>query len=242
MKKILLLLVMIVMCSAVFFLAACGTTKTPLKDALGNTLAVTDYKLAGEAVGEAGYYAYCDLKQDAKYDKYTAYCEQIYAALEAAQGGDASAAIDAAAINDAALQVLNVVLAAKYGPSQAALITAGARLGLGFAYNLVKRNIPEDKLTLYLDGVWAGIQKAKKNGADWLKEPTEIDVLVKMEPSEECGLQCIEDKIRAKLDAGGLTEYDRKRLEKRLDHFQKEKEKIEKEVAEDVGFCGESAK
>ncbi len=239
MKTLTLFLLTATLCVAIAAMTGCKSTSV-LGKTVGTTLTVQDYKAAGEAVGEAGYYAYAYLKQDNKYAKYTTRCEEIYAALEAAQGGDDEATIDVAAVNDAALQVLQVVLAAKYGPTQAALITAGARIGVGFAYNLVKSKIPEDKLSLYLDGVWAGIQTAKKNGADLIKEPTDIDKLVALEPSEECGLQCIEDKIRSRLDAGGLTEYDEKRLKKRLKELLKEKEKIAKEVAEDVGFCGES--
>ncbi len=226
-----------VMLFSLLNVTGCKST-SPLGNAVGSQLAITDYKLAGQAVGEAGYYAYAYLKQDEKYATYTARCEQIYAALEDAREGDPDASIDIAAVNDAALQVLQVVLAAKYGPTQAALITSGARIGILFASNLVKQRIPENKLNLYLDGVWQGIQTAKKNGADLIAEPTEIDKLIALEPSEECGLQCIEDKIRSRLDAGGLTEYDEKRLKKRLKHFKEEKEKIEKEVAEDVGFCG----
>lgn len=220
-----------------FACVGCSTT-SPLGNAVGNSLTVGDYKLAGQAVGEAGYYAYSFLKQDLKYVKYTDRCEQIYTALEKAHEGNPDTNIDIAAVNDAALQVLNVVLAAKYGPTQAALITSGARLGILFATNLVRQKIPENKLNLYLEGVWQGIQTAKANGADFIAEPTEIDKLIALEPSEECGLQCIEDKIRSRLSAGGLTEYDEKRLKKRLKHFQEEKAKIEKEVAEDVGFCG----
>lgn len=214
------------------------TTASPLGQAVGSSLTVTDYKLAGQAVGEAGYYAYSFLKQDPKYVEYTDRCEKIYTALEKAHEGNPDVGIDIAAVNDAALQVLNVVLAAKYGPTQAALITSGARLGILFATNLVRQKIPDNKLNLYLEGVWQGIQTAKANGADLIAEPTEIDKLIALEPSEECGLQCIEDKIRSRLSAGSLTEYDEKRLKKRLKHFQEEKAKIEKEVAEDVGFCG----
>lgn len=214
------------------------TTTSPLGQAVGSSLTVTDYKLAGQAVGEAGYYAYSFLKQDPKYAKYTDRCEKIYTALEKAHEGNPDANIDIAAVNDAALEVLNAVLTAKYGPSQAYLITSGARIAIIFATNLVKRKIPENKLDVYLDGVWQGIQTAKANGADFIAEPTEIDKLIALEPSEECGLQRIEDKIRSRLSAGGLTEYDEKRLKKRLKHFQEEKAKIEKEVAEDVGFCG----
>jgi hypothetical protein len=214
------------------------TTASPLGQAAGSSLTVTDYKLAGQAVGEASYYAYSFLKQNPKYVKYTDRCEKIYTALGKAHEGNPDTNIDIAAVNDAALEVLNAVLTAKYGPSQAYLITSGARIAIIFATNLVKRKIPENKLDVYLDGVWQGIQTAKANGADFIAEPTEIDKLIALEPSEECGLQRIEDKIRSRLSAGGLTEYDEKRLKKRLKHFQEEKAKIEKEVAEDVGFCG----
>lgn len=222
MKTLTLFLLTATLCVAIAAMTGCKSTSV-LGKTVGETLTVQDYRAAGEAVGESGYYAYAYLKQDKKYAKYTTRCEEIYAALEAAQGGDAEATIDVAAVNDAALQVLNVVLAAKYGPQQAALITAGARLGVGFAYNLVKRKIPEDKLSLYLDGVWAGIQKAKKNGADFIAEPTEIDKLVALEPSEGCDLDCVIDKVSSRLNAGGLTEYDQKRLKNRLKVLKKQK-------------------
>ena len=48
----------------------CKTT-SPLGNAVGSQPTVTDYKAAGEAVGNAGYYAYAFLKQDPKYEKYT---------------------------------------------------------------------------------------------------------------------------------------------------------------------------
>ena len=227
-------MLMVTIATLPLFTSGCKSTSV-LGSSLGNNLTVADYKAAGEAVGEAGYYAYAYLKQDAKYAKYTTRCEEIYAALEAAQGGDANQSIDVAAVNDAALQVLQVVLAAKYGPTQAALIMAGARIGVGFAYQLVKSKIPEDKLSLYLDGVWAGIQQAKKNGADLIKEPTEIDKLVALEPSEECGINCVMDKITTRLNAGGLTEYDEKRLKKRYKElkklYDKEMAAIEEEMA-----------
>lgn len=227
MKKTTIILMAALLAVTITTFTGCQSTSTLVKP-LGNTFTVADYKAAGEAVGEAGYYAYAYLKQDAKYAKYTTRCEELYAALEAAQGGDANQSIDVADINDAALQVLQVVLAAKYGPTQAALITAGARIGVGFAYQLVKSKIPEDKLSLYLDGVWAGIQNAKRNGADLIKEPTEIDKLVALEPSEECGINCVMDKISTRLNAGGLTEYDEKRLKKR---YKELKKLYDKEIA-----------
>lgn len=234
---ILIAVLMAITAFSVIDMTGCTTT-SPLGQAVGSSLTVTDYKLTGQAVGEASYYAYSFLKQDQKYAKYTDRCEKIYEALKKAHEGNPDVGIDIAAVNDAALDVLNAVLTAKYGPSKAYLITSGARIAIIFATNLVKRKIPEDKLNIYLDGVWQGIQTAKANGADLIAEPTEIDKLIALEPSEECGLQCIEDKIRSRLSAGGLTEYDEKRLKKRLKHFQEEKAKIEKEVAEDIGFCG----
>ena len=210
------------------------TTTSPLGQAVGSQLTISDYKAAGEAVGEAGYYAYSFLKQDKKYERYTDRCEQIYDALEKAHEGNPSASIDVAAVNDAALQILQVVLTAKYGPTQAALITAGARLGVGFAYNLVKQKIPENKLNLYLEGVYEGIQMAKANGADFIAEPTEIDKLIALEPTEECPINCLRDKVKARLNAGGLTEYDRKRLEKREKELKKLEDKINAEITQEL--------
>lgn len=234
MKKMTTIIMAALLAVTIATFTGCKSTSNLVKP-LGNTFTVADYKAAGEAVGEAGYYAYAYLKQDAKYAKYTTRCEELYAALEAAQGGDANQSIDVADVNDAALQVLQVVLAAKYGPTQAALITAGARLGVGFAYQLVKSKIPQDKLSLYLDGVWAGIQTAKKNGADIIKEPTEIDKLIALEPSEECGINCVMDKVLSRLNAGGLSEYDEKRLKKRYKElkkiYDKEMSAIEEEMA-----------
>ena len=232
-------ILMVTIAALPLFTSGCKSTSV-LGSSLGNNLNIADYKAAGEAVGEAGYYAYAYLKQDAKYAKYTTRCEEIYKALEAAQGGDANQSIDVADVNDAALQVLQVVLAAKYGPTQAALITAGARIGVGFAYQLVKSKIPQDKLSLYLDGVWSGIQQAKKNGADLIKEPTEIDKLVALEPSEECGINCVMDKISTRLNAGGFTEYDEKRLKKRYKELKKQ---FDKEMAAiDEEFAAEGLK
>ena len=222
-------MLMVTIAALPLFTSGCKSTSV-LGSSLGNNLNVQDYKAAGEAVGEAGYYAYAYLKQDGKYAKYTTRCEELYAALEAAQGGDANQSIDVADVNDAALQVLQVVLAAKYGPTQAALITAGARIGVGFAYQLVKSKIPQDKLSLYLDGVWAGIQNAKSNGADLIKEPTDIDKLIAMQPTEECPINCLRDKVSARLDAGGLSKYDEKRVKKRL----KELKKMEAEINADI--------
>ena len=82
----------------------------------------------------------------------------------------------------------------------------------------------------------AGIQAAKKNGADFIAEPTEIDKLIALQPSDECGIDCVMDKVKTRLNAGGLTQYDEKRLKKRLKELQKqydaEMEAIEKEFAE----------
>lgn len=230
-------MLMVTIAALPLFTGGCKSTSV-LGSSLGNNLNIADYKAAGEAVGEAGYYAYAYLKQDAKYAKYTTRCEELYAALEAAQGGDANQSIDVADVNDAALQVLQVVLAAKYGPTQAALITAGARIGVGFAYQLVKSKIPQDKLSLYLDGVWAGIQNAKSNGADLIKEPIDIDKLIAMQPTEECPINCLRDKVSARLDAGGLSKYDEKRLKKRLKELKEMEAKINADIEEEFAAEG----
>jgi len=96
-------------------------------------------------------------------------------------------------------------------------------------YQYYKKGLKEDNLEVYLAAVWEGIEAAKKSGADIIAEPTEIDKLVALEPSEECGLICVIDKVKSRLEAGGLTDYDSKRLKKRLKELQKQ---YDKEMAE----------
>ena len=61
-----------------------------------------------------------------------------------------------------------------------------------------------------------------------------------LEPSEECGINCVMDKISTRLNAGGLTEYDEKRLKKRYKELKKQ---FDKEMAAiDEEFAAEGLK
>ena len=62
-------MLMVTIASLPLFTSGCKSTSV-LGSSLGNNLNIADYKAAGEAVGEAGYYAYAYLKQDGKYSKY----------------------------------------------------------------------------------------------------------------------------------------------------------------------------
>lgn len=211
------------------------TTATPLKDALGNTLTTQDIQTYGEVIGEAGYYAYSFYKNNPKYTKEIARIEKIWQAVERAKLNGGREGLDLAAVNDATCEIITLAATAYLGPSNGALVGAGSRAALLLGYQFYKNRVKEDNLEVYLNAVYTGVERAKKNGADLISEPTEIDELVALQPSEECGLQCIEDKVRSRLAIGGLTPYDKKRLEKKLDEIEKEKKKIEKEVAAETG-------
>lgn len=205
-------------------------TATPLKDALGQTLSTADIQTYGRTIGNAGYYVYSFYRNNPKYATEIARMEQIWNAISTAKANGGREGLDLAAINDATVKLITMAATAEWGPGNGVLVGEGARLALLLGYNFYKSRLEEDNLEVYLNAVWEGVQDAKANGADLIAQQTDIDELIAMEPSEACGLDCIIDKIRSRLDAGGLTNYDKKRLEARLDKLQKEMDAIEAEV------------
>lgn len=212
------------------FEVGCTTASTPLKDALGNTLTTQDLQTYGKLVGESGYYVYAYYKNNPKYAKEVKRCEEIYTALEKAKTDGGREGLDLVAINDATCEIITLAATAKLGPTNGALVGAGSRALILMFYQYYKKGLKEDNLEVYLAAVWEGIEAAKKNGADIIAEPTEIDKLIAMQPTEECPINCLRDKVSARLDAGGLSKYDEKRLKKRL----KELKKMEAEINADI--------
>ena len=212
------------------FEVGCTTASTPLKDALGNTLTTQDLQTYGKLVGESGYYVYAYYKNNPKYAKEVKRCEEIYTALEKAKKYGGREGLDLVAINDATCEIITLAATAKLGPTNGALVGAGSRALIMMFYQYYKKGLKEDNLEVYLAAVWEGIEAAKKNGADIIAEPTEIDKLIAMQPTEECPINCLRDKVSARLDAGGLSKYDEKRLKKRL----KELKKMEAEINADI--------
>ena len=240
MKKFLMMMAVMMVCSILFFCYSCKST-TPLTDAFGKEVNIGDVKIAGEGLGEGMYLAYKFLEQDKKYDKYTQRLRQIYLALEKAQAQGDATGLDVEDITNAALDILAVVAAAEYGPQNAAAIKLATSIAVRYLVLFAKSRLPEDQLEVFVNAVWTGVQRAKASGADLIAQPTEIDDLIKLEPSEECGLVCVIDKVSSRLNAGGLSKYDEKRLKKRLKELQKRYEKEMAEIEAEVGFCGEAA-
>lgn len=211
-----------------------GCASTPLKDAIGNTLSTSDIQTYGEVVGEAGYYAYCYYKNNPKYAKEIARIEEIWAAIEKAKIEGGRENLDLAAINDATCQIITLAATTELGPANGALVGAGARAALLLGYQFYKSRMKDDQLEVYLNAVWTGVEKAKKNGVLTIAEPTEVDKLVSLEPSEECGIECVIDKVRSRLAAGGLTNYDEKRLKARLKELNKRYEQMMAEIEAEI--------
>ena len=230
--------ILTILCLSALIVSSClwtGCASTPLKDALGNTLTTQDIQTYGEVVGEAGYYAYSFYKNNPKYAKEIARIEQIWQAIERAKLNGGREGLDLAAVNDATCEIITLAATAYLGPSNGALVGAGSRAALLLGYQFYKNRVKEDNLEVYLNAVYTGAGRAKKNGADLIAEPTEIDKLIALEPSEECGINCVMDKVLSRLNAGGLTEYDEKRLKKRYKELKKQYDKemaaIEEEMA-----------
>ncbi len=198
-----------------------GCKSTPLKDALGNTLTVDDIETYGELVGETGYYVYCYYKNNPKYEKYTKRCEEIYSALEKAQEESGKEGLDLQAVNDATLDIITIAAASELGPTGAAGVRAASAVLLKLGYQFYKKQMNEDQLETYLAAAYRGVKRAKENGADIIAEPTDVDRLLVLEPSEECGLVCVIDKVQSRIETGGLSKYDEKRLKARLKELKK---------------------
>lgn len=210
-----------------------GCANTPLKDALGATLTKADIQTYGEVVGEIGYCVFKTYENNEKYAKQIARCKSIYAALENAKVNGGREGLDLAAINDATCEIITMAATAKLGPANGALVGAGARYAILLGYNFYKNRVQEDNLEVYLNAVYTGIERAKKNGADFIPAKTPIDELIALKPSEECGIECVIYKVESALQDKNLTDYDKKRLKKRLKELNELYEEMKKEVEEE---------
>ena len=202
-----------------------GCASTPLKDSLYSQLSKQDLQMYAETLGEVGYYLCAYYANDPKHADKVARLKTIYAAIEKAKTDSEKESVDLAALNDATADIIALLATSELGPVYGPMAGAASKALIALGYNYYKSNVKEDNLEIVLVSVCNGVAKAKKNGADFISEPTEIDKLIALEPSEECGIICVMDKVRSRLDAGGLTEYDTKRLKKRLKALQKQYDK-----------------
>lgn len=209
------------------------TSTTPLKDSLYSQLSKQDLQLYAETLGEVGYYLCAYYANDPKHADKVARLQTIYAAIEKAKTDSEKESVDLAALNDATADIISLLATSELGPVYGPVAGAASKAIIALCYNYYKGNAKEDNLEVVLVSICNGVDKAKKNGADFIAAPTPIDELIALEPSEECGLQCITDKIRSKLDAGGLSSYDKKRLKKRLAELEEMKKKIVEEDDEE---------
>lgn len=206
---------------------------TPLTDALGNTLSTSDIQTYGLMIGETGYYVFKYYENNPKYSKQIERCKEIYAALEKAKNEGGRDGLDLAAVNDATCEIITLAATAKLGPANGALVGAGARAALMLGYQFYKSRMKESQLEIYLNAVWKGIENAKANGADLIPQKTEVDELVALQPSEECGIECCIYKVEHKLEDKTLSDYDRKRLKKHLDELNELYQQMVKEIEEE---------
>ncbi len=215
------------------FISSGCKTATPLTDALGNTLSTSDIQTYGLMIGETGYYVFKYYENNSKYSKQIERCKEIYAALEKAKNEGGRDGLDLAAVNDATCEIITLAATAKLGPANGALVGAGARAALMLGYQFYKSRMKESQLEIYLNAVWKGIENAKANGADLIPQKTEVDELVALQPSEECGIECCIYKVEHKLEDKTLSDYDRKRLKKHLDELNELYQQMVKEIEEE---------
>ena len=155
MPFILFIFLTIMMSALSLFMTGCASGKNSLLGTVKNVIVGDDYEAAGETLGSVGVTAYTILKGDSKYDKYTSKVEELYAALEKADGG-----VTAGNVNELVLEVAQVALTAKYGYAKASLITTGIRVGGAVADRIIARKVDEVAAEQFLKGFKSGIGKA----------------------------------------------------------------------------------
>lgn len=144
------------------------TSVTPMFGNVAQVIVGDDYEAAGKAVGEAGYTAYVILKGNPKYDKYTKKCEELYAALDAADSD-----VNIGTINTVAMEVMNAALTVKYGYAKAQLITTGVRIGGAVADRIIAKRVDAVAAEQFLKGF--------KQGLDLAIAKTPADAFVEVE-------------------------------------------------------------
>ena len=170
------LLVMLALIVSSCLWTGCSTTgKTSLLGSVKQVIVGDDYEAAGRAVGEAGYMAYVILKGDKKYDKYTAKCEELYAALDNAE----SETVKLGTINQVALEVMQSALTAKYGYAKASLITTGVRIGGAVADRIIAKRVDAVAAEQFLKGFKQGVDIAIA------RTPADALIPVEKEPKEK---------------------------------------------------------
>lgn len=175
MKKFAFTLIMAAF-AALIILPATGCTSTKKTNLIGtvkNVIIGEDYEAAGKTVGEAGYMAYVILKNNPKYEKYTAKCEELYAALDDAE----SETVKLGTINTVAMEVMQVALTAKYGYAKAQLITTGVRIGGAVADRIIAKKVDTVAADKFVKGF--------KDGIDIAKAKTPADALIPAEKEQK---------------------------------------------------------
>ncbi len=156
MKKFAFTLIMVALSTMLIF-TGCAS-KSSGKSLLGSVKQIIvgdDYYQAGKNVGGASVVAYGLLKDDPKYEKYTKKCEELYAALQTAEGG-----ATAGGANEIALEILQVALTAKYGYAKARLITTAVRIGGAVADRIIAKKVDEVAANQFLNGFRDGVEES----------------------------------------------------------------------------------
>jgi hypothetical protein len=174
MKKFLMMMAVMMVCSILFFCEGCQTAKsTSLIGTVKQVIIGDDYEAAGKVVGEAGYMAYVILKGNPKYEKYVQKCEELYSALNNAE----SETVKLGTINTVAMEIMNVALTAKYGYVKAQLITTGVRIGGAVADRIIAKRVDTIAADKFVKGF--------KEGLDLAIAKTPADALIPAEKEQK---------------------------------------------------------
>lgn len=147
--------IMLVLTSVVTFTGCAGLDQNLLGN-LKPSVSVQNPRKLGKLAGEGAYLAYVVCKNNPKYDKEVAMCEEVWDKLLAEDG-----TVTVADINNLAIQMGSAAVADKYGWVYASAVVMGMQAAGALADNAASGNIDTEFLNEFLGGAVEGVNLMK---------------------------------------------------------------------------------
>lgn len=138
--------------AAVIILTGCAGLDQNLLGDIKPSVSVQNPRQLGKLAGEGAYLAYVISKNNPKYDKEVAMCEDIWARIKAGDG-----TVTVADINNLAIQMGSAAVANKEGWVYGAAVVLGIQAAGAFADKAVAGNVDTEALNEFLAGAVEGV-------------------------------------------------------------------------------------
>lgn len=146
--------IIMLMLSAAFVITGCaGIDKGLLGDIKPSIAATRSPKQLGKTAGQGAYLAYVVCKNNPKYDKEVAMCEETWQKLVADDG-----TVTIADINNLAIQMGSAAVADKYGWVYGAAMATGMQAAGAFADNAIAGKFSKEEANQFFEGLVEGVR------------------------------------------------------------------------------------